>query len=140
MCLRKQMITRTILENLKRRIPVIAKTTAMQIVFAAMRNGYAVLNVHAISGTCYLIIILYLDPNRFLYSCKKWAEACHNPPFRYLKKPKMIISREDGRGWGLMADQVIEEGDFVIDYTGEGENQYMHACMHALVPAPCACM
>jgi hypothetical protein len=51
---------------IKSRFPVLAKTTAMLIVFAAMRNGYAVLIVHAISGTFYRFIFLYLDSNRFL--------------------------------------------------------------------------
>jgi hypothetical protein len=40
-----------------------------------------------------------------------------------LKKAKLKVTREDERGWGLKANQVIEEGDFVKEYTGEGENQ-----------------
>ncbi|CAM6062548.1 unnamed protein product [Sphagnum tenellum] len=47
------------------------------------------------------------------------AEFCRNQRFQRCDYAKLKLVKTDGRGWGLIADQDIKEGQFVMEYCGE---------------------
>ncbi|KAH9307977.1 hypothetical protein KI387_035888, partial [Taxus chinensis] len=47
------------------------------------------------------------------------GDHCKNKRFQKCEYVKSKLFKTDGRGWGLMADQDIKAGQFVIEYCGE---------------------
>ncbi|XP_020084821.1 histone-lysine N-methyltransferase ASHH3-like isoform X2 [Ananas comosus] len=51
-------------------------------------------------------------------SCK-CSSNCANKPFQYRAPKKMTVVKTEKCGFGLVADEGIKQGDFVIEYVGE---------------------
>ncbi|GLJ24747.1 hypothetical protein SUGI_0473070 [Cryptomeria japonica] len=47
------------------------------------------------------------------------GDHCKNQRFQNCEYVKSKLFKTDGRGWGLMADQDIKAGQFIIEYCGE---------------------
>ncbi|KAK4805109.1 hypothetical protein SAY86_004926 [Trapa natans] len=47
------------------------------------------------------------------------GEYCQNQRFQKNKYAKTKLFKTDGRGWGLLADEDIKAGQFIIEYSGE---------------------
>eukprot|EP00252_Welwitschia_mirabilis_P025615 TRINITY_DN8089_c0_g1_i2.p1 TRINITY_DN8089_c0_g1~~TRINITY_DN8089_c0_g1_i2.p1 ORF type:complete len:156 (+),score=21.73 TRINITY_DN8089_c0_g1_i2:418-885(+) len=47
------------------------------------------------------------------------SDHCKNQRFQRCEYVKTKLFKTDGRGWGLLADQDIKAGQFVIEYCGE---------------------
>lgn len=47
------------------------------------------------------------------------AELCKNQKFQKYEYAKTKLFKTDGRGWGLLADEEIKAGQFIIEYCGE---------------------
>ncbi|MQL89820.1 hypothetical protein Taro_022403 [Colocasia esculenta] len=47
------------------------------------------------------------------------GDNCKNQKFQKCECPKLKLFKTEGRGWGLLADEDIMAGQFVIEYCGE---------------------
>nr|XP_016453217.1 PREDICTED: histone-lysine N-methyltransferase ASHH1-like [Nicotiana tabacum] len=47
------------------------------------------------------------------------GENCRNQRFQKCEYAKTKLFRTEGRGWGLLADENIKAGQFIIEYSGE---------------------
>lgn len=47
------------------------------------------------------------------------GETCRNQRFQKCEYAKTKLFRTEGRGWGLLADENIKAGQFIIEYCGE---------------------
>ncbi|KAM3360704.1 histone-lysine N-methyltransferase ASHH1 [Capsicum galapagoense] len=47
------------------------------------------------------------------------GETCRNQRFQKCEYAKTKLFRTEGRGWGLLADENIKDGQFIIEYCGE---------------------
>ncbi|KAJ8446066.1 hypothetical protein Cgig2_017568 [Carnegiea gigantea] len=47
------------------------------------------------------------------------GELCKNQKFQKYEYAKTKLFKTDGRGWGLLADEEIKAGQFIIEYCGE---------------------
>ncbi|XP_019449447.1 PREDICTED: histone-lysine N-methyltransferase ASHH3-like [Lupinus angustifolius] len=55
-------------------------------------------------------------------SCK-CGNSCMNKPFQHRPVKKTKLVQTEKCGYGIVADEDIKLGDFVIEYVGEGDNQ-----------------
>ena len=51
------------------------------------------------------------------------GDACSNRPLSQLPTPKTKIIRTENRGWGLMLQEPVTAGTFIVEYTGEILNE-----------------
>ncbi|CAN8254164.1 unnamed protein product [Cochlearia groenlandica] len=53
-------------------------------------------------------------------SCKCSSDECTNKPFqqRHIKKMKLVQTEKCG--YGIVAEEDIKQGEFIIEYVGEG--------------------
>ncbi|CAI7857655.1 unnamed protein product [Closterium sp. NIES-54] len=47
------------------------------------------------------------------------GDACQNQRFQRCEHARTVVKKVKGRGWGLVAAQLIKAGQFVIEYCGE---------------------
>lgn len=52
-------------------------------------------------------------------NCQLTTKYCENRRFKNYAYPKLSVEKIKNKGWGLMAEENITAGDFVIEYVGE---------------------
>jgi hypothetical protein len=100
--------------------------SAAWTVCAFARRCYAAIIVNAQTGRKMKFVhgeyFLYLEFYCFQRSLHFITlRRCQNRPFHKRKAAKLKPKWEGERGWGLMANEDISDGSFVLEYTGEGE-------------------